>query len=53
LILAVWQIHKHCRTLKYVKRMILFTDAESDTDWQDLSTLTQQLEKNNVTLIIM
>jgi hypothetical protein len=53
LILAVKDIHVHCRDLKYTRKVILFTDAESETDWGDVESFRKELESNNILLIIM
>ncbi|KAJ2956340.1 hypothetical protein NQZ79_g7801 [Umbelopsis isabellina] len=53
LILAVNDMCVHCRTLKYSKRIVLFTDAESETDWADIDIVREKVESNGIQLIIV
>lgn len=53
LILAVNDMCVHCRTLKYSKRIVLFTDAESETDWADIDIVREKIESNGIQLIIV
>lgn len=53
LILAVNDMCVHCRTLKYSKRIVLFTDAESETDWSDIDIVREKVEANGIQLIVV
>jgi hypothetical protein len=53
LILAVNDMCAHCRTLKYSKRIVLFTDAESETDWSDIDIVREKVETNGIQLILV
>lgn len=44
---------KHCGKLKYVKKIILFTDAESETDWSDIGHIQERLAAHKTELIVM
>ncbi|CAO3668533.1 unnamed protein product [Umbelopsis ramanniana] len=53
LILAEHEMDKHCGKLKYVKKIILFTDAESETDWSDIGHIQERLAAHKTELIVI
>jgi ATP-dependent DNA helicase 2 subunit 2 len=53
LIVAIEMIATHCRQLKYLKRIAIFTDNQSDIDWRDLSDVADLLRNNSIELTLM
>ncbi|KAI8576665.1 hypothetical protein K450DRAFT_256125 [Umbelopsis ramanniana AG] len=53
LILAENDMDNHCGKLKYVKKIILFTDAESETDWSDIGHIQERLAAHKTELIVI
>ncbi|KAI8047138.1 SPOC like C-terminal domain-containing protein [Gilbertella persicaria] len=52
-IVAIQTITLHCRNLKYLKRITLFTDAKGDIDWFDLEEVGKMLKSNDIGLTVI
>ncbi|KAI8379437.1 SPOC like C-terminal domain-containing protein [Radiomyces spectabilis] len=53
LILGVHIIVQHCRHLKYVKQIVVFTDFDHPIDWQDFDEVSKMLKTNDIALVVI
>ncbi|RUS32622.1 hypothetical protein BC938DRAFT_474861 [Jimgerdemannia flammicorona] len=53
LIVAIDMMVVHCRQLKYQKKLVLFTDAETPVNIDDAEAIQNQLINNNIELAIV
>ncbi|OZJ05657.1 hypothetical protein BZG36_01514 [Bifiguratus adelaidae] len=53
LIVSLDMITTYCKKLKYIKRIILFTDGESDVNKEDVETIQEQFISQEITLTIV
>lgn len=53
IIVSINMIITHCRHLKYEKKIVIFTDAETSTDMSDVEAVEQQFIQNNIGLTIV
>ncbi|KAG0174007.1 ATP-dependent DNA helicase II subunit 2 [Apophysomyces sp. BC1034] len=53
LILATHTIATHCRTLKYMKQIVLLTDAKHPIDWRDIKEVQETLVANSINLVVV
>ncbi|RKP10867.1 SPOC like C-terminal domain-containing protein [Thamnocephalis sphaerospora] len=53
LVVAIDMLMRHCRQLKYSKRIYLITDAETEANIADLDAIQEQLQINGIGLDIV
>lgn len=53
LIVAIELIATHCKKLKYTKRIVIFTDNQSEIDWLDLAAVGDMLKNTEIELIVV
>ncbi|KAK8246210.1 protein Ku80 [Phyllosticta capitalensis] len=53
LVVAMEMISKHCRQLKYIRRIVLITNGRGSLDPDDLGHITQKLKDDNVDLVVL
>jgi ATP-dependent DNA helicase 2 subunit 2 len=53
IIIAVDMIEKHCKKLKYVRRIVLVTDARGPIDGEDNPEIAKQIEKQGIELTVV
>ncbi|KAI1615978.1 ATP-dependent DNA helicase 2 subunit 2 [Exophiala viscosa] len=53
IIIAVDMIMKHCRHLKYKKRLVVITNATGHIDADDIESTAEQFKNNGIELVIL
>ncbi|KAI7892671.1 SPOC like C-terminal domain-containing protein [Mucor mucedo] len=53
LIVAIELIATHCKKLKYTKRIVMFTDNQTQIDWLDLSAVGDMLKSTEIELVLV
>lgn len=53
LIVACQMIVLHCRHLKYIKQISIFTDAKHEIDWSDIDYVADTLRNNSIELTLV
>jgi ATP-dependent DNA helicase 2 subunit 2 len=53
LIVGVDLITKYCRTLKYIKNVVMITDGRGATDWSQSDDIAEQINLENINLSIL
>ena len=46
-------ITKHCKKLKYKRKIVLVTDARGSMDADDASQITQKIKADEIELVVM
>jgi ATP-dependent DNA helicase 2 subunit 2 len=46
-------ITEHCRKLKYIRRIVLVTDARGEMDGEDNSAIAKQLVQEGIELTVV
>ena len=46
-------IAKHCRKLKYKRKIVLVTDGRGSMDADDASQITQKIKADDIELVVM
>jgi ATP-dependent DNA helicase 2 subunit 2 len=52
-ILAVEMIRSHCKKLKYIRRIVLITNASGIIDEDDNAEIVKQVKQDNIEVTIM
>jgi ATP-dependent DNA helicase 2 subunit 2 len=53
LVVAVDLLMKYCKKLKYIKNIILITDAQGDVNWDGSEDIAQQINELSINLSIL
>ena len=53
LVLGLDLIMKYCKKLKYIKNVILITDASVPIDWSQSDEVAQQINAENIKILVL
>ena len=53
IVIAIQMIAKHCKKLKYKRKIVLVTDGRGSMDADDVSQITQKIKADEIELVIM
>lgn len=53
IILAIDMIVKHCKKLKYTRRIVLVTDGKGEMDAEGIDTIVNKIKEENIELVIL
>lgn len=53
LILAVHLITKHCKKLKYNKKIVLVTNGNGTMDTDDIDSIASKVREEEITLVVL
>ena len=53
IVIAIQMITKHCKKLKYKRKIVLVTDGRGSMDADDVSQITQKIKVDEIELMVM
>ncbi|KAF6222766.1 hypothetical protein HO133_000814 [Letharia lupina] len=53
IVIAIQMITKHCKKLKYKRKIILVTDGRGSMDADDMSQITEKIKSDDIELVII
>lgn len=53
LVVGLDLIMKYCKTLKYIKNVIMITDGSTQVDWSQVDEIAQQINRENIKISIL
>ena len=53
IVIAIQMINKHCKKLKYKRKIVLITDGRGSMDANDISQITEKIKSDEMELVIM
>lgn len=53
LVIAIQIITKHCKKLKYKRKIVLVTDGRGSMDADDISQITEKIKSDEIELVVM
>ena len=53
IVIAIQMITKHCKKLKYKRKIVLVTDGRGSMDADDVSQITQKIKADEIELVVM
>ena len=53
LVIAIQMITKHCKKLKYKRKIVLVTDGRGSMDADDISQITEKIKSDAIELVVM
>lgn len=53
IVIAIQMITKHCKKLKYKRKIVLVTDGRGSIDADDVSQITQKIKADEIELVVM
>ena len=53
LVIAIQMITKHCKKLKYKRKIVLVTDGRGPMDADDVSQITAKIKSDEIELVVM
>lgn len=53
IVVAIQMITKHCRKLKFIRKIVLVTDAMNFMDHDDNEAIVRQLKEDNIQLVVL
>lgn len=52
-VIAIQMITKHCKKLKYKRKIVLVTDGRGSMDAEDISQITEKIKSDDIELVVM
>ncbi|KAE9988409.1 hypothetical protein EG328_011169 [Venturia inaequalis] len=53
IVVAIQMITNHCRKLKFIRKIVLVTDARNPMDHDDNEAIVRQLKEDNIQLVVL
>ena len=53
IVIAIQMITKHCKKLKYKRKIVLVTDGRGSMDADGMSEITEKIKTDNMELVVM
>ena len=53
IVIAIQMITKHCKKLKYKRKIVLVTDGRGSMDADGMSEITEKIKTDNMELMVM
>lgn len=53
IVIAIQMITKHCKKLKYKRKIVLVTDGRGSMDADDVSQITEKMKSDDIELVVM
>lgn len=53
IVIAIQMITKHCKKLKYKRKIVLVTDGRGPMDADDISQITEKIKSDEMELVVM
>ena len=53
IVIAIQMITKHCKKLKYKRKIVLVTDGRGSMDADDMSQITEKIKSDEMELVVM
>ncbi len=53
IVIAIQMITKHCKKLKYKRKIVLVTDGRGPMEAGDVSQITQKIKSDGIELVVM
>ena len=53
IVIAIQMIAKHCKKLKYKRKIVLVTDGRGSMDADDASQITEKIKSDEIELVVM
>lgn len=53
IVIAIQMITKHCKKLKYKRKIVLVTDGRGSIDADDISQITEKMKSDDIELVVM
>ena len=53
IVVAIQMITKHCKKLKYKRKIVLVTDGRGTMDADDISQITEKIKSDEMELVVM
>lgn len=53
IVIAIQMITKHCKKLKYKRKIVLVTDGRGSMDADDMSQITEKIKSDDIELVVM
>lgn len=53
IVIAIQMITKHCKKLKYKRKIVLVTDGRGSMDADDMSQITEKINSDDMELMVM
>ncbi len=53
IVIAIQMITKHCKKLKYKRKIVLVTDGRGSMDADDISQITEKIKSDEMELVVM
>ena len=53
IVIAIQMIAKHCKKLKYKRKIVLVTDGRGSMDADDVSQITEKIKADEIEFIVM
>ena len=53
IVIAIQMITKHCKKLKYKRKIVLITNGRGSMDADDVSQITQKIKADEIELVVM
>ena len=53
IVIAIQMITKHCKKLKYKRKIVLVTDGRGSMDAEDIDHITEKIKSDEVELVVM
>ena len=53
IVIAIQMITKHCKKLKYKRKIVLVTDGRGPMDADDVSQITEKIKSDEIELVVM
>ena len=53
IVIAIQMITKHCKKLKYKRKIVLVTDGRGSMDADDISQITEKIKSDEIELVAM
>ena len=53
IVIAIQMITKHCKKLKYKRKIVLVTDGRGSMDADDISQITEKIKSDEAELVVM
>jgi ATP-dependent DNA helicase 2 subunit 2 len=53
LVLAIHMLEKHCKKLKYIRRIILVTNGRGNMDLDGVESISSKVKEDNIELVVL
>ena len=53
IVIAIQMITKHCKKLKYKRKIVLVTNGRGSMDAEDVSQITQKIKADGIELVVV